>query len=146
MFEIEVSRRGLDLYVVADTFSVEVAQKAIERLAAEAEAEMFFEAPWRSGKLAQSIVKQVDGLEASIGPLASYAYFVEKGTATHEIRPIRARVLRFQNGRQIVFSALVRHPGTKANPFIQRTAEQLKVKANAVLDEVWKNYTAEDHS
>jgi hypothetical protein len=144
MFEVEVSSRGLDLSVVADEFSADVAQKFIERLAEEAEAVMFFEAPWRTGKLAQSIVKQVVKLEASVGPLVSHAWFVECGTATHEIRPIRARVLVFKGtGGKLVFAPLVHHPGTKANPFMHRTLEQIEGKASALFDKVWTGYVGE---
>ena len=79
MLEVEVSSRGLELSTVADEFSVEVAQKFIERIAQETEAAMFFEAPWRTGKLAQSIIKQVDGLEVSVGPVVSYAGLLSLG-------------------------------------------------------------------
>lgn len=144
MFEVEVSTRGLELSVVAGEFDEEVAQKFIERLAATTEGVMFFEAPWRSGRLAQSILKQVDGLEATIGPLVSYAGFVEKGTAPHEIRPIRACVLAFKTADgKLVFSPLVHHPGTKPDPFMHRTLEQIKSRASAVFDDVWKNYVGE---
>ena len=139
-----MSSRGLELSVVADEFDAEVAQKLIERLAEETEATMFFEAPWRTGRLAQSIVKQVEKLEASVGPLVSYAWFVECGTAPHEIRPIRAQILAFSGaGGKLVFAPLVHHPGTKANPFMHRTLEQIKGKAPAIFDEVWKGYLGE---
>lgn len=144
MFEVEVSSRGLELSVVAEEFSLEVAQRFIERLAQETEAVMFFEAPWRTGKLAQSIMKQVDALEASVGPLVSYAGFVESGTAPHEIRPIRAKVLAFRGAEgKMVFASLVHHPGTKANPFMHRTLEQIGGKAPAIFNEVWTNYAGE---
>jgi HK97 gp10 family phage protein len=105
---------------------------------------MFFEAPWRTGKLAQSITKQVEGLEASVGPLVSYAGFVEFGTAPHEIKPIRANVLAFQGvDGKLAFSAVVRHPGTKANPFMQRTKNQIEDKALAIFGEEWASYVGE---
>lgn len=144
MLEVEVSSRGLELSTVADEFSVEIAQKFIERIAQETEAVMFFEAPWRTGKLAQSIVKQVDGLEVFVGPVVPYAGFVEFGTAPHEIRPIRARVLAFKGvGSEMVFAPLVHHPGTKPNPFMHRTAEQIEEKAPALFDEIWTGYIGE---
>ena len=144
MLEVEISTRGLELSVVADEFPIEVAQKFIERLAGETEAAMFFEAPWRSGKLAQSIVKQVDKLEASVGPSVFYAGFVESGTAPHEIRPIRARVLAFKGAEgKMVFAPLVNHPGTKPNPFMQRTLGKIEGKASALFSEVWSNFAGE---
>ncbi len=144
MLEVEVSSRGLELSTVADEFSVELAQKFIERVAQEAEATMFFEAPWRTGKLAQSIVKEVDGLEASVGPVVSYAGFVEFGTAPHEIRPIHAHVLAFKSAEgKMVFAPLVHHPGTKPNPFMHRTSERIEDKAPAFFEEIWKGYIGE---
>ena len=144
MFEVEVSSRGLELSVVADEYPVEVAQRFIERLADQTEAIMFFEAPWKSGKLAQSIVKQVNGLEASVGPIVSYAGLVEIGTAPHEIRPIRARVLAFKSSEgKMVFASVVHHLGTKANPFMHRTLEQVEDKTPTVFAEVWNSYTGE---
>jgi HK97 gp10 family phage protein len=147
MFEVEVSSRGLELSVVANEFSVEVAQRFIERLAKKTEAIMFFEAPWKTGKLAQSIVKQVDNLEANVGPLVLYAGFVETGTSPHEIRPIRARVLAFKSAEgKMVFSSLVHYPGTKANPFMHRTLEQVKENASAVFSDVWGNFAGDSSS
>jgi HK97 gp10 family phage protein len=144
MLEVEVSSRGLELSVVADEFSVEIAQQFIQRLADQTEAIMFFEAPWKSGKLAQSIVKQVDNLEASVGPLVPYAGFVETGTSPHEIRPIRARVLAFKGSEgKMVFAPVVHHPGTKANPFRHRTLEQVEKKASTVFADVWENFVGE---
>ena len=144
MFEVEVSSRGLELSVVADKFSVEVAQRFIERFADQTEVIMFFEAPWKSGKLAQSIVKQVDNLEASVGPIVLYAGYIETGTAPHEIRPIRARVLAFKGTEgKMVFAPVVHHPGTKPNPFMHRTLEQVESKASAVFTDVWDNFVGE---
>ncbi len=145
MFEVEVSCRGLELSVVSEQFPVEIAGKLIARLAEETEAAMFFEAPWRSGKLAQSINRQVDGMSATIGPLVPYAVYVEIGTAPHEIRPVHSSVLAFKSADgKLVFSSLVNHPGTKANPFMHRTAEQIKRKAPDIFANIWQSYAGEE--
>lgn len=47
-------------------------------------------------------------------------HYVLNGTRPHLIRPRRARALRFEVGGDIVYTKLVRHPGTRANPFLQR--------------------------
>lgn len=44
-----------------------------------------------------------------------YAGFVAGGTIPHPIRPVRARVLRFKVGGDVVFAAHVNHPGTQPN-------------------------------
>lgn len=145
MFEVKVSCRGLELSVVSEEFPVEVAGKLIERLAEETEAAMFFEAPWRSGKLAQSIHRQVDGMSAKIGPLVPYAIYVEMRTAPHEIRPTHSSILAFKNADgKLTFTPLVHHPGTKANPFMHRTAEQIKRKAPAIFANLWQDYVGEE--
>ena len=127
MFEVEVSSRGLELSVVADKFSVEVAQRFIERFADQTEVIMFFEAPWKS-----------------VGPIVLYAGYIETGTAPHEIRPIRARVLAFKGTEgKMVFAPVVHHPGTKPNPFMHRTLEQVESKASAVFTDVWDNFVGE---
>lgn len=47
-------------------------------------------------------------------------HFVLRGTRPHLIRPRRARALHFYVDGTEVFTRLVRHPGTRANPFLQR--------------------------
>ncbi|MBP5870836.1 hypothetical protein F3K34_13550 [Streptomyces sp. LBUM 1486] len=48
------------------------------------------------------------------------AIFVINGTRPHLIRPVRARVLRFTVGGQVVYARLVRHPGNKPNDFLRK--------------------------
>ncbi|MET7981698.1 MULTISPECIES: hypothetical protein [unclassified Streptomyces] len=47
-------------------------------------------------------------------------FYVLEGTRPHIIRPRRAKALHFYVEGAEVFSKLVRHPGTKPNPFLQR--------------------------
>ncbi|MXM67073.1 hypothetical protein GR925_27490 [Streptomyces sp. HUCO-GS316] len=47
-------------------------------------------------------------------------HYVLRGTRPHLIRPRRARALHFYVDGSEVFTRLVRHPGTRANPFLQR--------------------------
>src|SRR4030067_3417429 len=96
MFSVEVSTSGLEFDEVASKFSKELRQKLIEKLADVVYASAFFGAPWKTGKLAGSIVKEIAEGEASIQALAPYAIYVEKGTRPHEIRPVNASVLAFE--------------------------------------------------
>jgi len=75
--------------------------------------------PIRSGYLVQNWGFDVGNLQARWYPKASYAPFVEFGTAPHIIRPVNARVLANAKTGEI-FGTLVHHPGTKANPFMER--------------------------
>ena len=130
---------GLELNILAEGFESDVAEKLVDRVADEAVAAEFFEAPWHTGYLAQSVVKEVSGLSASVKPLASYAAMVIYGTVPHEIRPINAKALRFVKDGQVVFNALVHLPGTKPNPFPQRAALQAADKVQGIFDELWQD-------
>lgn len=52
---------------------------------------------------------------------APHAEYVEKGTSSHIIRPVRARKLRFfwKKVGQVVEFDQVNHPGTKPRPFFK---------------------------
>ncbi|WP_205807534.1 HK97 gp10 family phage protein [Micromonospora sp. HNM0581] len=57
---------------------------------------------------------------------AEYAAAVHDGTAAHVIRPRRpGGVLRFEAGGQVVFTSLVNHPGTKAQPWLREAMEDV---------------------
>ena len=129
--------RGIQFTETATRLSGELKQKLVERMADIAYANAFCRAPWKTGKLAGSIVKQVSRGEATIEALAPYAAFVIKGTAPHEIRPVNASVLAFEAGGRMVFTPLVRHPGTKPNPFMEQAAEDARSKAGEVFADLW---------
>ena len=137
-FSVSVARRGLDLNLFSKNFQGEVAQRIVEETADFAFEQMYSNAPWRSGFLAQSIKKEVGEGKVSVKPLASYAIFVEKGTAPHIIRPVNASCLAFQGGMLggMVFTKLVHHPGTKPNPFIQRTVMETRDEAGNIAKRV----------
>ena len=137
-FSVEVSTRGLEFDEVASKLSSKLKQKLIEKLADIAYSSAFFGAPWKTGKLAQSIVKEIGDGEASIQALAPHAVYVVKGTAPHEIRPVNATCLAFEApGGGMVFAQLVHHPGTKPNPFMERAAEDARSKVDEVFAELW---------
>lgn len=138
-----MSKRGIDFEALSERFLSEIAEPLVSRLTDEVAASAFFLAPWRTGYLAQSIVKDVNGLQATVKPLAPYAPFVINGTLPHEIRPVRASVLRFEAGGQVVFSALVHHPGTKPNPFLQKAAAQASEKIPEIFSNLVQIVTGE---
>ena len=82
-------------------------------------------------------MKEIGDGEASIQALAPNAVYVEKGTRPHEIRPVNASFLAFEVSGRMVFTPLVRHPGTKPNPFMQRAAEDARSKVGEVFAELW---------
>ncbi len=83
------------------------------------------EVPMKTRNLRRSIQSKVSGTKAIIGPNlndAPYALFVHEGTRAHDIRPRTKKALFWKGARHPVKS--VRHPGTKANKFVDRTAQK----------------------
>jgi hypothetical protein len=62
--------------------------------------------------------------------------YVEYGTRPHEIRPVFASVLRFEVEGKVVFTQVVHHPGTRAQPFVRETAEMTREKIPELWDEI----------
>ncbi len=137
MISVEVSTRGLEFEEVAKYLSGPMRQKLMEKLSDIAYVSAFYGAPWRTGRLAQSIVKEVGEGEAKISALAPHAAFVVYGTAPHEIRPVNARVLAFDAKGKLVFASLVRHPGTKPNPFMQKGVDAARGKVDETFAQLW---------
>jgi len=75
--------------------------------------------PVLTGYLLQNWGFDIGDLQARWYPKAAYAPYVEFGTAPHLITAKNARVLANTKTGQI-FGPVVHHPGTKANPFLER--------------------------
>lgn len=74
--------------------------------------------PWRTGFLAQTFRAELSSGVLRWFPTASYAPFVEFGTKPHVIEPKNAKALYWPGADHPV--KRVNHPGTKANPFMER--------------------------
>jgi hypothetical protein len=75
--------------------------------------------PVLTGYLLQNWGFDIGTLQASWYPKAVYAPYVELGTGPHIIEAKNAKVLANPKTGQI-FGRTVHHPGTKANPFLER--------------------------
>lgn len=81
--------------------------------------------PVKTGNLRRSIhVGRVTAREAETIASADYAGYVEFGTRPHEIRPRVKRVLRWKSGTGYRYARVVKHPGTRAQPFMLPGAER----------------------
>jgi hypothetical protein len=58
------------------------------------------------------------GQQIRIGSSLPYARLHHEGSPPHLIRPKNARMLRFYSRGQIVFTHMVRHPGTRPNRYL----------------------------
>lgn len=75
---------------------------------------------YKTGKLYRSvgITYGKQGTRAIIEAKSKHGSFIENGTRAHTIIPNSKKVLRFNSGGKFVFTKKVRHPGTKAKPFM----------------------------
>lgn len=108
--------------------------RAIERIIIKIDNTAKREAPVSKqsggGNLRQSISSRMLGVaRGAVEVGASYAGYVHGGTRAHIIRIRNKKVLaNKRTGR--VFGKVVRHPGTRANPFLQRAVD----KNNSFID------------
>jgi HK97 gp10 family phage protein len=96
------------------------------------------EAPLASGALRKAFTTRVEraGDRGVVANTASYAGYVHYGTRPHIILPKRpSGVLRFTVGGKVRFAKVVRHPGTRANPFFMRALAASQDSIRTILQE-----------
>lgn len=101
--------------------------RAISKTVLKVEAEAKREAPVNKqtagGNLRQSIKSRMSGVATGIVEVGvDYGVYVHEGTAPHQIRTRGRKALANKRTNQI-FGRVVNHPGTKANPFLQRAVD-----------------------
>ena len=110
-------------------------------LALDAISEQKRRAPVRTGNLRRSIrLGRITARSAETIAGANYAAYVEFGTRAHEIRPRTKRALRWKDGTGYRFARYVRHPGTRAQPFMIPGAEKAIAGARGVLERIVRNW------
>ena len=110
--------------------------------------------PRKTGNLGRSIrLGAVTPTRAETVATANYAAYVERGTRPHVIVPKRAKALRWaaggnarlsgrpRTGGQVRFAKRVRHPGTKARPFMIPGAQKAldNVGLKGIVVEAWND-------
>lgn len=140
--QVSINRQNAVLQVLARNLPEEIIPEFVDKLADACLTNIYSRAPWRSGFLAMSVTKKVEGNTAEVGPTASYASFVSLGTRPHEIRPRNGRVLAFPIGNfgGLVFATRVQHPGIRPNPYLHLAAEDTLDQALDLFNGVWMNY------
>lgn len=115
---------------------------AMSRVVLQGEAIAKREAPVRTGNLRRTITSRVEagGDRGRIGTNASYARAVHEGTKPRVIKATNKRALAFVVGGQRIVRKSVRHPGTRANPFFDRTMDRLRPIAERELKD-WMSVT-----
>lgn len=92
--------------------------------------------PYKTGNLKTDIQvfdERIDSFSISVGntKLAPYAKFVYFGTRPHVIKPKKMKVLANKKSGQI-FGKSVNHPGTKANPYLEKAFSEYVASASFI--------------
>jgi len=64
------------------------------------------------------------GTVVRVGSDLPHALVHHEGSRPHQIRPVRAKALRFTVARVVVFARVVNHPGTRANRYLVDAARR----------------------
>lgn len=144
--QYEMQIEGLDeLKQAFDRSPVEVGrilESATKDSGKEVQREAIMEAPHSTGNLQRSVHMEYEPIQVTISPTANYAAAVEFGTRPHGVDP---RVLeswaakKGLNPYAVAKSIAMR--GTKANPFMQRTAEKTQSKIQNLFDKALNEIT-----
>lgn len=88
--------------------------------------------PVRTGNLRAHnnirVARRAPGAVGEVFNDADYAAAVHDGSGPYTIRPRKKKALRFVVEGRVVFAKSVRHPGTKARPFLAKAAEEMARK------------------
>lgn len=98
--------------------------------------------PWKTGFLAQQWGWDSLPLGGRWFPRASYASFVEFGTAPHVIEAKNKKALHW-GGDGGPFAKRVNHPGTKPNDFIGRIIDASKEEINTQFGKALEQIVAQ---
>lgn len=105
----------------------EYADKALTRTIVEGETICIREAPIDKGTLRRSIGTSHPNM-GTVCLTCGVKYWVyhQYGTSPHVITPKSGKLLHWKDKEGEHFARKVNHPGTKANPFVTRTAKQIQ--------------------
>lgn len=93
-------------------------------------------------RLNRNIYAIARGLFGAVGPnlhITPYAWFVHEGTKAHTILPKTKKALYWKGALHPVRK--VRHPGTTANPFVDRTFSQIKRPVEEIFEKAIEKIT-----
>ncbi len=93
--------------------------------------------PVRTGKLRNSITREVFDTSAVVSTNSGYGRFVNDGTAPHIIYPRNARFLRFEIQGKVIYAKRVRHPGFTGRKFAEKTIQESMPKIIELLKNIW---------
>lgn len=120
-----LARVRAELGIALENASAEVAERALQLARGLA--------PKKTGRYVRGLVKRRLGKTRwLIAATAPHSPYVEYSTRPHVIRPVRARALRFRVDGHVVFATRVRHPGTRGQHVLRRTAQLARSMASLI--------------
>src|ERR1700722_10822954 len=145
MAEFTVTISGLDALVAklkeSPSIAVPILQRALSASGAVlAKNTTKSTVPWRTGFLTQTFKAELTTGMLRWFPTASYAPYVEWGTKPHMIYPKDKKALYWPGAVHPVRS--VSHPGSRANPFMERIVEASQDEINTQFAGTLEKITA----
>ena len=121
-------------------------QKSLVTISSQAKREAPVNKGFGGGTLRQKISMPImlTKLRGKVESTAPYSIYVHEGTRKHIIRPrIKKGLANVRMGKY--FGKIVKHPGTKANPFFKRAFDKSESKMssffNKALENIIKSFT-----
>jgi HK97 gp10 family phage protein len=151
--EVKINLAGLtESLQRAPATVVKELNKALQKSLSDLRNEMVHQAPFgkeNGGDLRKGIqnYKMTSALRGEILSKAPYSGYVEEGTGPHVIRAKGPWPLRDKYSGDVFTNPFskndrkreVHHPGTKANPFIERALDKTRQKRNLYFDQAADN-------
>ncbi len=124
-FNITVDTR--ELLDFASKYKKKAVDRVLRFVSLDLEREAKIEAPVRDGFLSKTIAAdRIKALVYAIRIKALYWRYVQFKTRAHVIRAKNVKALRFKWKGGFVFFKKVNHPGTEANPFLDRAIDKVE--------------------
>ena len=141
MICVEVTESGVSLGKVASDMPV-LAKAMLKKAVGYAKGRAEELTPVRTGLMKQSwYVTEQGDLNIALSNRAPYFLYFIEGTSPHEIRPRFASALCFQVGDNVVFTKLVKHPGTKLSDLLEQTKKSTEQEIPRFFAQAWNEVT-----
>jgi HK97 gp10 family phage protein len=150
MIEMKVKIDGLDGFIQGlkecPQLTINELNTAVSRSIGLLQNQTIKEAPVNKqsggGNLRQSVHSRMTSrIAGEVNVDANYGVYVHEGTNPHEIRAVNKKVLANKRTGQF-FGKVVHHPGTKANPFLQRAVEVVTPRVTDLFYKALENVFA----
>ncbi len=93
--------------------------------------------PVRTGRLRDSITREVFENHAIVRTNSGYGRYVNDGTQPHIIYPKHGRFLRFEIEGKTIYAKRVRHPGFTGRHFVESTISESLPKIIELIKRIW---------